>query len=172
MPGERCDLRWDRARHARCPETIDRGHLAIARGPHRHHPTARMPERRPAARLQGVPDPRAGIDAGGTHGPGVTGAGPLRAVSRGAAGGGGFLRPRSNPRRRPLRRPRCRAACARHGGPRPGCADRAERHPRQCSRRPGNVGLRHRRWHDPGRPAAGTVPRSYRGRVDRARRAE
>ena len=26
MPGERCDLRWDRARHARCPETIDRGH--------------------------------------------------------------------------------------------------------------------------------------------------
>ena len=39
-------------------------------------------------RLQGVPDPRAGIDAGGTRGAGVTGAGPLRAVSPGAAGGG------------------------------------------------------------------------------------
>ena len=62
------------------------------------------------------------------------------------------LRPRSHHRRRPLRRPRCRAACARHGGPLSGCADRAERHPRQCSRRPGNAGLRHRRWHDPGRP--------------------
>ena len=47
-----------------------------------------MPERRSAARLQGVPDARAGIDAGGTRGAGVTGAGPLRAVSPGAAGGG------------------------------------------------------------------------------------
>ena len=45
------------------------------------------------------------------------------------------LRPRSHPRRRPLRRPRCRAARARHGGPGPGSADRAERQPRQCSRR-------------------------------------
>ena len=62
------------------------------------------------------------------------------------------LRPRSHPRRRLLRRPRCRTNCARHGSSLPGCADRAERHPRQCSRRPGNAGLRHRRWHDPGRP--------------------
>ena len=28
MPGDRTDLRWDRARHARWPETFDRGHLA------------------------------------------------------------------------------------------------------------------------------------------------
>ena len=83
------------------PGTIERGHLATARGPHRHHPTARMPKRRPASRLQGVPDPRAGIDAGGSCGAGITGAGPLLAVSPGAAGGGGSLRPRSNPRRRP-----------------------------------------------------------------------
>ena len=83
------------------------------------------------------------------------------------------LRPRSHPRRRPLRRPRCRAACARQGGPRPGWADRAERRPRQCSRRKGNAGLRHRRWHDPARPAAGAVPRSHRGRAGRdGRRAE
>ena len=47
-----------------------------------------MPERRFAARLQGVPDPRAGIDDCGTRGAGVTGAGPLLAVSPGAAGGG------------------------------------------------------------------------------------
>ena len=45
---------------------------------------------------------------------------------------------------------------ARHEGPRPGRADRAKCRPRQCSRRPGNAGLRHRRWHDPGRPAAGS----------------
>ena len=97
----------------------------------------------------------------------------LRAVSLGAAGGGRPLRPRSHPRRRPLRRSRCRAACARHGGSRPGCADRAECRPRQCSRRPSNAGLRHRRWRDPGRPAAGTVARSHRGRAGRAgRRAE
>ena len=170
MPSDRSGLCWDRARHARCPETIDRGHLAIARGPHRHHPTARMPKRRPASRLQGVPDPRAGIDAGGARGAGVTGAGPLRAVSLGAAGGGRPLRPRSHPRRRPLRGPRCRAVRARHEGPRPGRADRAKCRPRQCSRRPGNAGLRHRRWHDPGRPAAGTVPRSHRGRAGRAGR--
>ena len=132
-----------------------------------------MPERRSASRLQGVPDPRAGIDAGGARGAGVTGAGPVRAVSLGAAGDGWPLRPRSHPRRRPLRRPRCRAACARHRRSLPGCADRAERHPRQCSRRPGNAGLCHRRWHDPERPAAGTVPRSHRGRAGRAgRRAE
>ena len=38
MPGERTDLRWDRARHARCPErsTEDTGYT---RGPHRHHRT-------------------------------------------------------------------------------------------------------------------------------------
>ena len=82
------------------PGTIDRGHLATPRGPHRHHPTARMSERRSASRLQGVPDPRAGIDAGGTRGAGVTGAGPLRAVSLGAAGGGRPLRPRPYPGRR------------------------------------------------------------------------
>ena len=104
------------------PGTIERGHLP--RGPHPHHPTARMPERRSASRLQEVPDPRAGIDAGGTRGAGVTGAGPLRAVSLGAAGGGRPLRPRSHHCRRPLRRPRCRAACARHGRSLRGCADR------------------------------------------------
>ena len=61
--------------------TIDRGRLATPWGPHRHHPTARMLERRPASGLQGVPDPRAGIDAGGTRGAGVTGAGPLIGLS-------------------------------------------------------------------------------------------
>ena len=81
MPGDRTDSRWGRAGHARCPETIARGRLATPRGPHRHHPTARMPERRPAVRLQGVPDARAGIDAGGTRGAGVTGAGPLIGLS-------------------------------------------------------------------------------------------
>ena len=50
------------------PGTIDRAHLATPRGPDRHHPTARMPKRRSAARLQGVPAPRAGIDAGGARG--------------------------------------------------------------------------------------------------------
>ena len=48
-----------------------------------------MPERRRAVRLQGVPDPRAGIDAGGTSGAGVTGAGPRRAASLSAAGAEG-----------------------------------------------------------------------------------
>ena len=38
------------------PERRAGGSLTTLLGPHRHHPTARMPERRPAARLQGVPD--------------------------------------------------------------------------------------------------------------------
>ena len=112
------------------PGTIDRGHVAAPRGPHRHHPTVRMPERRPAVRLQGDPDPRAGIDAGGARGAGVTGAGPLLAVSPGAAGGGRPFDLDHILGRRPLRRPRSRTACARHEEPGPGCADRAERHPR------------------------------------------
>ena len=70
------------------PGTTERGRPATLRGPHRHHPTARMPGRRSAFGLQEVPDPRAGTDAGGARGPGVTGAGPLRAVSPGAAADG------------------------------------------------------------------------------------
>ena len=40
----------------------------------------------------------------------------------------------------------------------------------QYSRRQGSAGLRHRRWHDPQRPATAAVPRSHRGRAGRAGR--
>ena len=147
------------------PGTIDRGRLATPGDPHRHHPAARMPERRPASGIQGVPDPQAGIDAGGTRDAGLTGAGPLRGDSREVAGGGRPLRSRSHPGRRPLHRPRCRAACARHGKSIPGSADRAERRPRQCSRRLGNASPRHWRWHDAGR----LLPEPFRAAIADAR---
>ena len=70
------------------PGTINRAHLATLRGPHPHRPTARMPERRSGSGLQGVTDPRVGIGGGVSRGAGVTGAGPVRAVSLGAAAGG------------------------------------------------------------------------------------
>ena len=86
MPGKRTDLRWDRARHARCPErSTEDTYLGVLIGTIQRH-ECRNDDLQ--SRLQGVPDPRVGIGGGGTRGAGVTGAGPLRAASLGAAGGG------------------------------------------------------------------------------------
>ena len=154
------------------PGTIERGRLAIARGPHRHHPRARMPKRRRPPRLQGVPDPRAGIDAGGTRGAGITGARPLRAVSLGAAGGG---RPPTSITSSPSPAPSVSMPSGLRAiwRTRPWMRRSSGTPSSPMSRRQGNAGLRHRRWHDSLRPAAGAVPRSHCGRVGRAgRRAE
>ena len=119
-----------------------------------------MPERRPASRLQGVPDPRAGIDAGGARGAGVTSARPLRAVSLSAAGADDPFGLDAERLARDMENSSLDALIERSAiianalGVRgtPAC---------------------HWRRHDPGCPAAGAVPRSHRGGADRAgRRAE
>ena len=79
MPGERCDLRWDRARHARCPERSTEDtwlHLGVLIGTIERHecrnddqrlvlkkfpipgPESTLPERAaPASRAQGLYEP-------------------------------------------------------------------------------------------------------------------
>ena len=82
------DARNDRprARHARCPErSTEDTYLGVLIGTIQRY-ECRNDDLRSV--FGEFPIPRAGTDAGGTRGAGVTGAGPLRAVSLGAAGGG------------------------------------------------------------------------------------
>ena len=152
------------------PGTIDRAHLATLRGPHWHHPTARMPERRPASGLRGVPDARAGIDAGSARGAGVTGAGASTSRFTGRCWG------RTAPSTSITSSPSPAPSVSMPSGlraiwrTRPWMRRSSGTPSSPMSRRQGNAGLRHRRWHDSLRPAAGAVPRSHRGRVGRAGR--
>ena len=174
MPGERTDLRWDRARHARCPER-SREDVGYTRG------SSSAPSDGTNAGtttcgcvFREFPIPRAGIDAGGMRAELASRVqGHYEAIHGELLGADGPFDLDHVLGRRPLRRPRCRAARARHGSSLPGWADRAERHPRRRSRtsgdrRPLSSAMTSsgapRRWSSSAQPS--------RTRKSRARRAE